>query len=249
MYAYSVDGLRRHWRIGQFCTKPYAECHPHDCALSPNSSTLGGPAFTLSVVGSNLLPSSTVQWDGDNLQTTFVSSELVTAAVPATRLSPPGPDAVTVVNPAPGGGTSNSLNFAVPCVIPAPAPPSTQTRARLGAYYFDGWSSPLTNFHFNGRHSDPIRIVNRFPGGRTTANVQSSSNSLWPQLRRDFFVFDWYFNTEVNEPGDDLNSALKITHSLSDRHGSSSPFCMWTRHRSLPDRRTGLRRSMSGWAT
>jgi len=35
----------------------------------------------------------------------------------------------------------------------------------------------------------------------------------------DFFVFDWYFNSTVNEPGDDLNSALDITHQLADRHG------------------------------
>jgi hypothetical protein len=35
----------------------------------------------------------------------------------------------------------------------------------------------------------------------------------------DFFVFDWYFNSTGNEPGDDLNSALNITHQLADRHG------------------------------
>jgi hypothetical protein len=36
----------------------------------------------------------------------------------------------------------------------------------------------------------------------------------------DFFVFDWYFNTTVTDPtGEDLNSALKITHALPDRHG------------------------------
>jgi hypothetical protein len=35
----------------------------------------------------------------------------------------------------------------------------------------------------------------------------------------DFFVFDWYFNAAVTDPGEDLNSALKITHALPDRHG------------------------------
>jgi hypothetical protein len=35
----------------------------------------------------------------------------------------------------------------------------------------------------------------------------------------DFFVFDWYFNVQVNDPGENLNSALQITHSLPDRHG------------------------------
>ena len=35
----------------------------------------------------------------------------------------------------------------------------------------------------------------------------------------DFFVFDWYFNATVNDTGEDLNSALNITHQLPDRHG------------------------------
>jgi len=35
----------------------------------------------------------------------------------------------------------------------------------------------------------------------------------------DFFVFDWYFNAEVNDPGENLNAALQITHALPDRHG------------------------------
>jgi hypothetical protein len=55
------------------------------------------------------------------LPTTFVSNALRTAAVPASAIAAPGPDAVAVVNPAPGGGASAALNFAVPCVIPAMA--------------------------------------------------------------------------------------------------------------------------------
>jgi len=35
----------------------------------------------------------------------------------------------------------------------------------------------------------------------------------------DFFIYDWYFNVAGNDPGENLNSALQITHSLPDRHG------------------------------
>ena len=125
-------------------------------AISPNSSQQGGPSFTLSVVGSNFISDSSVQWNGSNLPTTFVSNALLTAAVPASAIAAPGPDAVTVVNPAPGGGASAMLNFAVPCVIPCSAPASGQTSARLGAYYFDGWSGP--RFHFFVKLSCPRRF-------------------------------------------------------------------------------------------
>lgn len=126
-------------------------------ALSPNSSQQGGPAFTLSVVGSNFISGSSVHWNNSNLPATVISSSLLTASVPAAAVAAAGPDTVTVINPAPGGGTSNSLSFAVPCVIAPPAPGSTQTRARLGAYYFDGWSGPLTNFHFQGLPLGPYQ--------------------------------------------------------------------------------------------
>src|SRR5580658_764750 len=77
---------------------------PAIAAISPNSSQQGGPSFTLSVVGSNFISDSTVQWNGSGLSTTFVSDALLTAAVPASAIAGPGPGAVTVVNPAPGGG-------------------------------------------------------------------------------------------------------------------------------------------------
>ena len=189
-------------------------------ALSPNSSKQGGPAFTLSVVGSNFLPSSTVQWNGSSLQTSFVSSNLVTADIPASSLSASGPDAITVVNPAPGGGTSNSMNVTVPCVIAAPASASTQTRARLGAYYFDGWSGPLTNFHFNGLPFGPYQDRQPLSGWQDNNQCAVEQQLAWAHnFGIDFFVFDWYFNVQANDPGENLNSALQITHSLPDRHG------------------------------
>jgi len=189
-------------------------------ALSPNSSTLGGESFTLSVVGSNFMPGSTVQWNAASLHTTFVSNTLLTAYVPSSFLSMPGPDAVTVVNPAPGG-MSNSLNFVVPCVIPTVGPASKQTRARLGAYYFDGWSGPLTNFHFDGLPFGTYQDRQPLSGWEDNSSCAVEQQLAWAHgFGIDFFVFDWYFNAEVHgRDKSSLNTALQITHSLSDRHG------------------------------
>jgi len=194
---------------------------PQIAAISPNSSEQGGPQFTLSVVGSSFISNSTVYWNGNAIApTTVISGSLLTIDLPATAVATPGPDIVTVVNPSPGGGTSNSFPFTVPCPIAAPSTASNQTRARLGAYYFDGWSSPLTNFHFQGLPLGPYQSRQPLSGWQDFGSCAVEQQLAWAHNSGvDFFVFDWYFNTPVNEPGDNLNSALQITHSLSNRHG------------------------------
>jgi hypothetical protein len=82
-------------------------------AVSPSSAKKGGPAFTLTVTGSNFISSSVVQWEGAARPTTFVSSSQVQAAIPASDIQKQGVGHVTVFNPAPGGGISNSLNFQI----------------------------------------------------------------------------------------------------------------------------------------
>ena len=81
--------------------------------LSPNTATAGGPAFPLTVTGSGFVSGSTVQWNGAARTTTFVSATQLTAAIPASDIASPGTANVTVTNPAPGGGTSNSVAFTV----------------------------------------------------------------------------------------------------------------------------------------
>jgi hypothetical protein len=153
--------------------------------------------------------------------TTFVTASQVTAQIGADDISVAGTDTVTVINPAPGGGSSNSATFSVPCVIASAGPASGQTHARLGAYYFDGWSGALTNFHFKGMPNGPYQDREPLSGWQDNNNCAVEQQLAWAHsFGIDFFVFDWYFNTAVNDPSaEDLNSALKITHALSDRHG------------------------------
>ena len=189
-------------------------------AISPNSSDQGGAGFTLSVVGSNFVTGSTVQWGGSAMPTTFVSNALVTAEIPASALNAVEPDPVTVASPAPGGGISGAIDFKVPCPIPAIGPAATQTSARVGAYYFDGWSGPLTNYHFQGLPLGAYQSrqpLSAWQDGSACALEQQLADAR--SFGVDFFVFDWYFNAEANDPGENLNSALQITRGLPDRHG------------------------------
>src|SRR5437762_1808403 len=89
---------------------------PTITSISPTSTIAGSGQFTLTVNGTNFLstsPASTVNWNGSPLTTTFVSSTQLTAIVPAANVATVGTASVTVVNPAPGGGTSNSVTFTI----------------------------------------------------------------------------------------------------------------------------------------
>jgi hypothetical protein len=82
-------------------------------AISPTSTGAGGAAFTLTLTGTNFISGSTAQWKGSPRTTTFVSATQLTAAITAADIAASGTAAITVVNPAPGGGTSNSLTFTI----------------------------------------------------------------------------------------------------------------------------------------
>ncbi|HEV8130970.1 MAG TPA: SBBP repeat-containing protein, partial [Acidobacteriota bacterium] len=86
---------------------------PAIASLSPSSATAGGPAFTLTVNGSNFVNSSVVQWNGSSRITTFISSSQLSAAINAADIAVVGGASVTVFNPLPGGGTSNAQTFTI----------------------------------------------------------------------------------------------------------------------------------------
>jgi Concanavalin A-like lectin/glucanases superfamily/FG-GAP-like repeat/Putative Ig domain/Abnormal spindle-like microcephaly-assoc'd, ASPM-SPD-2-Hydin/Protein of unknown function (DUF1573) len=80
---------------------------------APVTATPGGAAFTLTVNGTGFVPSTTVNWNGSPRSTTFISSSQVTAAISASDIAAAGMATITAVNPAPGGGVSNSVFLAI----------------------------------------------------------------------------------------------------------------------------------------
>jgi YVTN family beta-propeller protein len=86
---------------------------PTITTISPNATPAGGAAFTLTINGTNFVEDSRVSFGGSAPATTFVNSTQLTAAISAASIASIGTMAVTVINPAPGGGTANAINFAV----------------------------------------------------------------------------------------------------------------------------------------
>lgn len=89
--------------------------------LSPDTATEGAAARTLDVVGTDFVPGSTARVDDAERPTTFVSRTALRVAVTAADLARPRLARVTVVNPAPGGGTSNAATVRVAA---RPIPPA-----------------------------------------------------------------------------------------------------------------------------
>jgi hypothetical protein len=111
-------------------------------SLNPVSATAGGPAFTLSVNGSNFVAGSIVRWNGIDQATTFVSGIQLDAQIPASNIASVGTASITVFTPGPGGGTSNEVLFG----INSPgAPPGCSTICLRSARYYERNTARLPN--------------------------------------------------------------------------------------------------------
>ena len=86
----------------------------------------GGPGFTftLTVNGTGFVPGSKVNWNGSPRTTAFVNSSRLIAFILSSDILAPTTAWITVVNPAPGGGTSNML------FLPVNKPTSTVSFGR-----------------------------------------------------------------------------------------------------------------------
>ncbi len=87
-------------------------------AINPTAALAGSGAFPLTVNGTNFNTTSIVQWNGAARTTTFVSATQLTAVITAADLLAAGTANVTVLNPAPGGGTTSALSFTINNPLP-----------------------------------------------------------------------------------------------------------------------------------
>jgi hypothetical protein len=137
-------------------------------SLSPSSVTPGGIGFTLTINGSGFIASSVAQWNGVGRETTFVSGAQLTIQVPASDITNAGTANITVFNPAPGGGTSNTLTFTI-VDQPNPTPAlTTLTPSSIAA------GSAAFILTVEGSNFVPGAIVQWNGGARPTTFVSAS---------------------------------------------------------------------------
>jgi hypothetical protein len=91
--------------------------------LNPNSVTAGSAAFTLTVDGTNFGSSAVVNWNNAAQSTSFVSSNQLTVAIPASMIAISGSVQITVTNP----GTSGMGLYGGGGTLPETSTPATLT--------------------------------------------------------------------------------------------------------------------------
>ncbi|WHY88209.1 hypothetical protein QNH39_10360 [Neobacillus novalis] len=90
---------------------------------------VNGP-FSLVIFGKNFLVGATARWSGSNLSTTFNSSQVLEASIPANIRNQPQIGTITVINP--DGQVSNSKQYEIKAPSPPPPPPSPIIQASIG---------------------------------------------------------------------------------------------------------------------
>jgi hypothetical protein len=86
-------------------------------SIAPAVVNAGSGNTTLTVTGTGFTAQSVVELGGTGLATVYWNPTALTAVAPAAQLANAGTLAVTVVTPAPGGGTSGAVNLAVQVVV------------------------------------------------------------------------------------------------------------------------------------
>jgi hypothetical protein len=81
--------------------------------LSPSSATAESPDLQVLVKGTGFVPTSTVLWNSLPVATAYLSASQVMALIPAADLASQGSADISVMTPAPGGGTSNTSTFTI----------------------------------------------------------------------------------------------------------------------------------------
>jgi hypothetical protein len=86
---------------------------PAVLSVAPSTIAVGSTATQIELTGSNFLPTSTVNLNSNTINSTYVSATQMIATLPAANLSAAATILVVVVNPTPGGGSSNPVSVTV----------------------------------------------------------------------------------------------------------------------------------------
>lgn len=150
---------------------------PEIVALIPPSVNMGNPLFTLTVTGYKFTPSSQILWNGSvEFLPYFVSTNILTGQVPAALVQNPGTALITVFTPQPGGGTTQTLSFAInPLTTPIPSISGlSPTSVQAGS---NGFTLIITGSNFIAESTVTVNGVNRAPIFVNSKELEAQMNS------------------------------------------------------------------------
>lgn len=98
---------------GAWLGSPAYNPTPALTSLTPTQITAGAGATTFTLTGTGFVSNSAVDLDGSPVGSTYASSTQLQVSLPASEFAAAGTHSFTVVNPIPGGGTSNAVSFTI----------------------------------------------------------------------------------------------------------------------------------------
>jgi hypothetical protein len=133
---------------------------PDLSTVIPQSLLAGSLDTTFTLTGANFISSSVVMAGTTQLATTFVSASQLTAVAPAALLAPVGTLSFAVSNPAPGGGSSQSIsvNLMQPPAKLTSLSPSTAT-VGLTVTITGSYFTPTAAVILNGYEEVPTTYI------------------------------------------------------------------------------------------
>jgi outer membrane protein assembly factor BamB len=129
---------------------------PTIVSLAPSTLAAGGAAFQMTITGTNFAPTATVLWNGIAIPTTFDSATQLTAQVTAAQIAVVASAAVTVLNDAAAGGSSNVNTFTVTSTLPVASLTSVSPSS------IPAFSTGLVTLTGNGFTTSTLVLINDF---------------------------------------------------------------------------------------
>ncbi len=163
-------------------------------SLSPASLSAGAPATKVFVSGSNFVAGTVASFGGAPRSTTVQSATQLSISLSAADLAVSKTAAITVTNPAPGGGTSGTSNFSVI----ASAPTLTLLAPASALVGSSGTPITVTGTDFTSKSQVAI-------GGASLPTNYVSSTTLTATI-----------------PAQNLTSPIPLSLSVQDPAGSSN---------------------------
>jgi len=142
--------------------------------LSPNFVPAGGGAFTLTINGQNFLPQATIDWNNTStVIPTSVTSNKITATIPAALTGAPGVVQIWVnnVDANRNGATSNNASLHIGIPVPSNLPVMTSYSPAFASYL-----GPDVTLTVNGANFDKGATIRW--NGRLAATTWVSSGQL-----------------------------------------------------------------------
>lgn len=186
---------------------------PAITSLNPASAAQNSDNVALTINGSGFVFDSVVKFAGSSHSATFADNTKITMVLSATDLATIGPKSVVVVNPSPGGGTSNEQDINVFCTFSL-LPTSK-------SFLFSGGSSSVNVTTGNGcswsaTPSDPWIHITDSGSGSANGMVSYSideNDSLNPRSGTIGIGDQFLQITQAGEISGDVNGDQQVTVS------------------------------------